>query len=60
MALILVIVSFFAKVPGKSLNTYTVDHTAASYVFDREGNVRLFVRYGQPVDAVVADIKRLL
>jgi len=51
---------FFAKVPGKSANTYTVDHTAASYVFDREGKVRLFVRYGQPVDAVVADIKRLL
>ncbi len=40
--------------------TYSIDHTAASYVFDREGNVRLFVRYGQPVDAVISDIKRLL
>ena len=51
---------FFAKVPGKTATTYSIDHTAASYVFDRDGNVRLFVRYGQPVDAVVADIKRLL
>ena len=51
---------FFAKVPGKTATTYSIDHTAASYVFDRDGNVRLFVRYGQPVDAIVADIKRLL
>jgi protein SCO1/2 len=51
---------FFAKVPGKSEGTYSVDHTAASYVFDREGRVRLFVRYGQPVEALVADLKRLL
>ena len=51
---------FFGKTPGKTETTYSIDHTAASYVFDREGNVRLFVRYGQPVDAVVSDIKRLL
>jgi protein SCO1 len=51
---------FFAKVPGKTANAYSIDHTAASYVFDRDGNVRLFVRYGQPVDALTADIKRLL
>jgi protein SCO1 len=51
---------FFAKVPGKAATTYSIDHTAASYVFDRDGNVRLFVRYGQPVDALTADIKRLL
>ena len=51
---------FFAKVPGKTATTYSIDHTAASYVFDRDGNLRLFVRYGQPVDAVTADIKRLL
>jgi protein SCO1 len=51
---------YFAKAPGKTATTYSIDHTAASYVFDREGNVRLFVRYGQPVDAVVSDLKRLL
>jgi protein SCO1/2 len=51
---------FYAKSPGKSEGAYSIDHTAASYVFDREGRVRLFVRYGQPVDALVADLKRLL
>lgn len=51
---------FFQKVPGRTEKSYTVDHTAASFVFDPQGNVRLFVRYGTPVDAVVADLKNLL
>jgi protein SCO1/2 len=29
-------------------------------VFDPQGKVRLFVRYGQPVSAWVADLKQLL
>jgi protein SCO1/2 len=51
---------FYQKVPGKTPSTYTIDHTAASYVFDREGRVRLFVRHATPVDDIVADIRRLL
>ena len=39
---------------------YTLDHTAASYVFDPEGRLRLFVRYGMGTDLIAADIKRLL
>ncbi|MEG1833762.1 MAG: SCO family protein, partial [Burkholderiaceae bacterium] len=51
---------FFQKVPGATPTSYTVDHTAGSYVFDREGRVRLFLRYKQDIDSVVADLKRLL
>ncbi|MGZ8291290.1 MAG: SCO family protein [Telluria sp.] len=51
---------FFAKVPGKQPGSYTMDHTAASYVFDRNGKVRLFVRYGQGVEPLVHDLKQLL
>ncbi|MEO7151519.1 MAG: SCO family protein, partial [Burkholderiaceae bacterium] len=51
---------FFAKVPGKTDGTYTVDHTAGSYVFDRSGRIRLFVRYGSGADALAADLKTLL
>lgn len=51
---------FFAKVPGKSPDIYTMDHTAGSYVFDPQGGVRLFMRHGQPAAAIEADIKRLL
>ena len=51
---------FFAKVPGKTPGSYTVDHTTGSYVFDQQGRVRLFVRHGQPVEGLLGDIKLLL
>jgi protein SCO1/2 len=51
---------FFAKVPGKAPGSYTMDHTAGMYVFDRQGQVRLFVRYGAGVEPLVADVKVLL
>ena len=51
---------FFAKVPGKTEGSYTMDHTAGSYVFDPSGKVRLFVRYGAGADALASDIKTLL
>jgi protein SCO1/2 len=51
---------FYQKVPGKTDTSYTVDHTAGSYVFDREGRARLFVRQGNGGELLVADLKRLL
>ncbi len=51
---------FYAKVPGKTEGSYTVDHTAGSYVFDASGKVRLFVRYGSGAEALAADLKTLL
>ncbi|HEU4457970.1 MAG TPA: SCO family protein [Methylibium sp.] len=52
--------AFFQKVQGKDPANYTMDHTAGAYVYDPAGRVRLFVRYGQPVDAWVADLKYLI
>ena len=51
---------FYAKVPGTSEANYTVDHTAASYVFDPQGRVRLFTRYGTGAEALTQDLKALL
>jgi protein SCO1/2 len=51
---------FYQKVPGRTETSYTIDHTAGSYVFDRDGKVRLFVRHGTDVDSLVADLKRLI
>jgi len=51
---------YFGKVPGKTEGSYTVDHTAGSYVFDPKGNVRLFVRYGGGADALASDLKLLI
>jgi len=51
---------FYNKVPGQTETSYTVDHTAGSYVFDTQGRVRLFTRYGSGADALVHDIQVLL
>jgi protein SCO1/2 len=51
---------FYAKVPGSTEGTYSVDHTAASYVFDRDGQVRLMLKPETPTDAIVSDLKALL
>lgn len=46
-------------VPG-SQGGYTVDHTAASFLFDRQGRVRVYSRYGTPPAELLADLKTLL
>ena len=51
---------FYQKVPGKDAGSYTLDHTAASYVFDPQGRVRLFVRHGQGPEPIAQDLKVLL
>lgn len=51
---------FYQKVPGKEPGSYTMDHTAGSYVFDPKGNVRLFTRYGTGADALTSDLRQLM
>ena len=51
---------FFARAPGKTPETYTMDHTAASYLFDAQGRVRVFSRYGSGTQALSDDLKTLL
>jgi protein SCO1/2 len=51
---------FYKKVPGKTPSSYTLDHTAASYVFDVQGHVRLYTRYGSGAAALAEDLKLLL
>lgn len=51
---------FFAKVPGKTPETYTMDHTAASFIFDTEGRVRVYARYGAGAQPLADDVKLLL
>ncbi len=52
--------AFYAKVPGKTEGSYSVDHTAGSYVFDAQGKVRLFIRYGSGAQPLADDLKALL
>ena len=51
---------FYAKVPGTTPENYSMDHTAGSYVFDRNGKIRLFLRHGKGAASIVPDLRQLL
>ena len=51
---------YYKKVDGKTPTSYTMDHSAGSYVYDPQGNVRLYYRYGSGTQALVSDIQLLL
>lgn len=49
---------FYQKVPTGS--SYTMDHTALSYLFDRQGRIRVVLRHEQTADDYLADVRALL
>lgn len=51
---------YYKKVPGQTETSYTMDHSAGSYVYDTQGRVRLYHRYGSGAPALAADVKKLL
>lgn len=51
---------YYKKSPGPTPTSYTMDHTAASFVFDTTGKVRLYTRYGTGAPALAADLALLL
>jgi protein SCO1/2 len=46
--------------PGATPGTYTVDHSAQTLVFDREGRLRLLLPYGLEAAKIAGDLKVLL
>lgn len=51
---------FAQKVAGKDGQSYTIDHTAGTYLFDPQGRIRLFVKHGQPPSELLKDVRSLL
>jgi protein SCO1/2 len=51
---------YYKKAAGKTPTSYTMEHTAASFVFDPQGRIRLFTRYGLGAQALADDLKLLL
>jgi protein SCO1/2 len=50
----------FRKVPGSTSETYTMDHSAGMFVFDRQGRLRLFIGHGADADALTHDLRELV
>ena len=51
---------YYKKVDGKTPTSYTMDHSAGSYVYDPQGRIRLYHRYGSGAQALADDVKKLL
>lgn len=51
---------FYRKVKGSTPGSYTLDHSAASYVYDPKGRLRLYVRYGGGAQPLADDLKLIL
>jgi protein SCO1 len=51
---------FFEKQGDVASGKYTLNHTAAFFIFDPQGRARLFVRHGETAERIVADVKVLL
>ena len=51
---------YYKKVEGRTATSYTMDHSAGSYVYDTRGQLRLYTRYGMGVKPLAEDIRQLL
>lgn len=51
---------YYKKVEGKTPTSYTMDHSAATYIYDPQGRLRLYARYGSGPKTLAADIGKLL
>ncbi|WP_066271974.1 SCO family protein [Hydrogenophaga palleronii] len=51
---------YYKKVNGPTPTSYSMDHSAGSYVYDPQGRIRLYNRYGTGAGPLAADVKKLL
>ena len=51
---------FYRQMSGPIENSYTLDHTAASYMYDPQGRLRLYQTCGIGADAMAANALALL
>ncbi len=51
---------YYKRTEGKTPTSYSMDHSAASYVYDTQGRLRLYTRYGSGAPALASDIRLLL
>ena len=51
---------YYKKVDGKTPSSYTMDHSAGSFVYDTKGALRLYTRYGTGAKPLAQDIEVLL
>lgn len=51
---------YYKRVEGQTPTSYTMDHSAGSYVYDPAGRLRVYHRYGSGAQSLAADVRALL
>lgn len=51
---------YYKRVEGKTPTSYTMDHSAGSYIYDPAGRLRVYHRYGSGPQALAEDVRTLL
>ena len=51
---------YYKKVDGTTPTSYTMDHSAGSYIYDTQGRLRVYSRYGSGAEALTHDVHALL
>ncbi len=51
---------YYKKAEGKTPTSYSMDHSAGKFIFDTQGQVRLFSQYGTEAGVLKDDIQKLL
>ena len=51
---------YYKKVEGRTASSYSMDHSAGNYVYDTQGRLRLYNRYGGGVEGLTKDIRLLM
>jgi protein SCO1/2 len=50
----------YQKQPGRTPETYTMDHSAGTFVFDPQGRLRLYSGHGQDAEFFAHDLRELV
>jgi protein SCO1/2 len=50
----------YQKQPGATPGSYTMDHSAGTFVYDAQGRPRVYISYGQKAAVYAHDIRQLL
>jgi len=51
---------YYKKVDGKTPTSYSMDHSAGYYIYDTQGRLRLYNRYGSGAEGLQSDVRLLL
>ena len=51
---------YYKKVEGRTATSYSMDHSAGNYIYDTQGRLRLYNRYGSGAEGLLSDIRLLL